>query len=567
MSTEAALLRAIRERPDEDTPRLIYADVLDEEGYSPLAEFIRVQIERARLPEHDTQRAPLEDREHGLLGTHECAWLGVEPSDADEMHEWVFERGFVEEVAASPVFMNGPGGDLCAAHPVRRWRVMSGQNNFPEDLREAGQRAWCSRIEALDLSGWYSGLGELSGFLKRSHFNRLRELDLLGLTPLEPLAEILEETPFRSRLKVLRCGGGRFDAENRLEVSNFARALGRDCRLDELSIPFTSLTAAELRELLAAGCCESLTSLSVRDNEIAPDGWDAFDHAHCRLRELDISHTPLGAIALDRLLNCNSLASLRRLHLNGCGSAMSNLRALAASRFWTAAESLRMQHGTIPHLSLDPLFEAAGSPALRVFDVGGNYLRDEGVAKLCEAPWAGTLAYLDLSQNYLTDAALRTMARCGRFQNLRTLHLNFNSVYHQDGAEPDESITDAGLRSLAESTDLARLRILSVSGTRITSAGVEAVLNGPHWSLTGLNVAQCQLRPNVVELLAQSPRLARLELLDLSLNDEIAIDDLAPLAESEYLSPQTELNIRGISGNSAVRAALRQRLGPRLSEV
>ena len=30
--TEAALLRAIAAMPDEDTPRLVYADYLDEEG-------------------------------------------------------------------------------------------------------------------------------------------------------------------------------------------------------------------------------------------------------------------------------------------------------------------------------------------------------------------------------------------------------------------------------------------------------------------------------------------------------------------------------------------------------
>src|SRR5262249_15068186 len=135
MSTETALLRAIRDMPDEDTPRLVYADFLEEEGYSPRAEFIRVQIDRARLSEHDPHRTPLEDREHELLGEHECAWLGVEPDQMEELAEWEFERGFVHEVAAPPVFMNGPGADLCAAHPVRRWRVRSGrETNFPEDL-------------------------------------------------------------------------------------------------------------------------------------------------------------------------------------------------------------------------------------------------------------------------------------------------------------------------------------------------------------------------------------------------------------------------------------------------
>ena len=49
VSAGAALLRAIRDMPDEDTPRLMYADFLQEEGDPARAELIRVQVERARL--------------------------------------------------------------------------------------------------------------------------------------------------------------------------------------------------------------------------------------------------------------------------------------------------------------------------------------------------------------------------------------------------------------------------------------------------------------------------------------------------------------------------------------
>ena len=48
MSDEAALLTAIAAHPDEDTPRLMYADWLDENGRPIRAEFIRVQIDIAR---------------------------------------------------------------------------------------------------------------------------------------------------------------------------------------------------------------------------------------------------------------------------------------------------------------------------------------------------------------------------------------------------------------------------------------------------------------------------------------------------------------------------------------
>src|SRR5437870_2291421 len=50
MSDRDALLAAIRAQPDEDTPRLIFADWLDENDESQRAAFVRAQIELARTP-------------------------------------------------------------------------------------------------------------------------------------------------------------------------------------------------------------------------------------------------------------------------------------------------------------------------------------------------------------------------------------------------------------------------------------------------------------------------------------------------------------------------------------
>lgn len=47
------LLKAVCERPDDDLPRLVAADWLDENGESARAEFVRVQIEMAKLSEPD----------------------------------------------------------------------------------------------------------------------------------------------------------------------------------------------------------------------------------------------------------------------------------------------------------------------------------------------------------------------------------------------------------------------------------------------------------------------------------------------------------------------------------
>jgi uncharacterized protein (TIGR02996 family) len=52
-----AFLQAILESPDDDTPRLIYADWLDEHGEPDRAEFIHMQGLLARL-QRDQKRIP-----------------------------------------------------------------------------------------------------------------------------------------------------------------------------------------------------------------------------------------------------------------------------------------------------------------------------------------------------------------------------------------------------------------------------------------------------------------------------------------------------------------------------
>jgi uncharacterized protein (TIGR02996 family) len=75
MSDEAALLRAIGAHPDEDTPRLMYADWLDEHGRAERAEYIRVQIARLRKLATGEDDAHLYNREVELYRAHAAQWL------------------------------------------------------------------------------------------------------------------------------------------------------------------------------------------------------------------------------------------------------------------------------------------------------------------------------------------------------------------------------------------------------------------------------------------------------------------------------------------------------------
>src|SRR5215470_7489416 len=77
MSDEKALLAAIWEHPHEDTPRLMYADWLDEQGGESnvaKAAFIRAQCEMARVPPYTAPWYELRKRANKLSEPFTGEW-------------------------------------------------------------------------------------------------------------------------------------------------------------------------------------------------------------------------------------------------------------------------------------------------------------------------------------------------------------------------------------------------------------------------------------------------------------------------------------------------------------
>lgn len=161
MTDEEDLFQAVLADPDDETPRLIYADRLEELG-DPRAEFIRVQCELARLPAIDPYALELWAREQALLGAHRKRWNGAIHRRLASgplrnqvgrrrrpIRGWAYRRGFVEEaVLHARVLVDHPD-DLFGIGPLRRLAIT-------------------------DARGWVAALGA-SPFLER--------LDLLVFRP------------------------------------------------------------------------------------------------------------------------------------------------------------------------------------------------------------------------------------------------------------------------------------------------------------------------------------------------------------------------------------------------
>jgi uncharacterized protein (TIGR02996 family) len=169
MDDGSALLRAIRASPEDDAPRLAFADWLDERagGPTPRAELIRVSVELARLRQQAgnpparkhplaARIARLEDRRFDLfyqkplihLGGYPGGWrfLLAPPGYADCQYAndyapgaLFLSRGLAELAIANAGEWVEYGDRVLAEHPVREVRLAGWPDPF-EDGRRRGLR-------------------------------------------------------------------------------------------------------------------------------------------------------------------------------------------------------------------------------------------------------------------------------------------------------------------------------------------------------------------------------------------------------------------------------------------
>jgi uncharacterized protein (TIGR02996 family) len=195
MTDGEALFAAILAEPDEDTPRLVYADWLDENDWPERAEFVRVQVEQTHSPT-DALRA----RERTLLARHEEEWLAPlrapgQPLDGGAGSR--FRRGFVEVVWMSARSFIDKAAGLFAQAPVRELRVTLAT---PDDFRRLMSTPRLTRLRGLDLSDRRLGDVVVSELLRSQFSTSLRELRLRGCAITDHGARMLAEPGFDWRL-------------------------------------------------------------------------------------------------------------------------------------------------------------------------------------------------------------------------------------------------------------------------------------------------------------------------------------------------------------------------------
>ena len=233
MTDESAFLRTILDRPDDDAPRLVYADWLEERGDTARAEFIRVQIELANLAADGARRVELAARERELLQRHEREWVAAL---GDWVREWRF-RGLMEYVRIPGAEFVRHSRRLVERTAVQHVRLSDATIHIPAIANSPA----LPRLRALDV-GYNSLTAErLQPLLQRPLLLNLEFLDL-------------------GRNLLLRDAG----------AAALARSSGLE-NLRSLRLYVTGLSGSGVEELVA-GRWPNLVELDLDNNEFGPAG-------------------------------------------------------------------------------------------------------------------------------------------------------------------------------------------------------------------------------------------------------------------------------------------------------
>jgi uncharacterized protein (TIGR02996 family) len=402
MNQEQAFLRAVCDNPHDDAVRLIFADWLDEHGQPERAEFIRLQIERARVPEWDRRRLECERRCRDLW-IHAYRALPELPTHLS----WdlvTFRRGFAERVQLMGVasFLQHAKA-VFAAGPVRHLKLDLFLDN---DITPLADSPWLARLRSLEMYCGRLGEAQVARLCGSAHAGALRELAFHAELPSTPagitgpgVRALLRSATF-GRLTTLDLG-----YHNTRIVLPFVAALAAVSGPVELTtLKFSSAefdsgaVAALARSPVAAG----LTHLDLMNNPVRPAGFTA------------LAGSPL-------------LSRLRVLHLISTQPGVPGVRALAESPHLTGLRWLALSRNQLGPAAARLLAKSPNLHHLTVLELRDNPLGDKGVAALVASPHLRDLAKLDLRRCKLGDAAGRALLEWPALANVIDLDLFGNS--------------------------------------------------------------------------------------------------------------------------------------------
>lgn len=220
--THADFVQEILAHPDDDAPRLIFADYLEEHG-DPRGEFIRVQCEIASLTKPSQQpsrmygaderythpekcvrsRGRLDEfkrllrRQLELLSQHVNAWVAPLDGKATGV---LFERGFIDGFTTTGATFVKHVEQWLRHVPLRRIRIQKFDRAWDRFLASP----YLAYLHVLDLDYYTLSLPRLEQLVKCQHLSGLRRLDFGGfVNESDQVVRLILDSPFLKNLRAV----------------------------------------------------------------------------------------------------------------------------------------------------------------------------------------------------------------------------------------------------------------------------------------------------------------------------------------------------------------------------
>lgn len=303
--TEDELLEAIRADPDNDGPRLVYADWLQERG-DPMGECIVLLIEQEKVSADEPRTPAL------LARIREFESLWDDPIWNGRSLK--YERGLPSRLVLRDEYL-----DAELTHRLRRTLIRD-----LEILRP---------LDAAKLAGLKRALPSMC----------LRRLRLEHAVPASMLEELLA-SPALGRLEELQIGPAVIDDACAQVLA--AAPLPKLARLKVLGHPQTpdGIGDAGAKAIATSPALPSLQEISLIHQNIGPDGAGAFlaKTGPRGLLALDLSGNPLGDRALSLFLEGERTPALTSLALAGLELDTDDAHAIASAPCLAGIRCLRL---------------------------------------------------------------------------------------------------------------------------------------------------------------------------------------------------------------------------------
>jgi len=377
-------LQRIRAFPDDDVPRLIYADWLDEQN-DARGEFIRIQIALSRLPLDDRRRSPLVAEEQRLLARHEAEWKAPFHGLASVPD---FRRGFVEEVKIAARQYLAHADELFGGGPIRHIHLL----DVGSSLRSVLESHYLGRLSALTIYAQHAG---------------------------ELLARELSRCPHLANLRSLNLGRNRLTDEAIVHLAG-SSTLSAVQRLD---LAENEIGERGARALANSSHLGQLEFLELRANRLGPTGAEALATSSSldRLQSLGLSQNLLGQPRVQQLPGLAQLQRARTLDLTGNQLTGDMLAVLLLNLEEHRLRDLDLSQNALGVDGARVVATAESLGELRTLRLANNQIGDDGARLLAASRSLPNLQILDIGNNPLSDAGLRPFLDPKALPSLRTI--------------------------------------------------------------------------------------------------------------------------------------------------